>query len=84
MLEHIVIVGAGQAAIQAIDTLRRKGFGGALTLIGEEPWLPYQRPPLSKKFLSGALERDRLLIRPATFYTEHGVRALARSARGAN
>jgi 3-phenylpropionate/trans-cinnamate dioxygenase ferredoxin reductase subunit len=76
MLEHIVIVGAGQAAIQAIDTLRRKGFKGALTLIGEEPSLPYQRPPLSKKFLSGALERDRLLIRPAAFYSEHGVRTL--------
>ncbi len=73
MLDHIVIVGAGQAAIQAIDTLRRKGFAGQLTLIGEEPWLPYQRPPLSKKFLLGAMERERLLIRPATFYTEHRI-----------
>ena len=67
MVDHILIVGAGQAAIQAIDTLRRKGFTGALTLVGDEPYLPYQRPPLSKKFLSGALERDRLLIRPAHF-----------------
>jgi 3-phenylpropionate/trans-cinnamate dioxygenase ferredoxin reductase subunit len=73
MLDHIVIVGAGQAAIQAIDTLRRKGFKGQLTLVGEEPWLPYQRPPLSKKFLQGALERERLLIRPPAFYTEHRV-----------
>jgi 3-phenylpropionate/trans-cinnamate dioxygenase ferredoxin reductase subunit len=73
MLQQIVIVGAGQTAIQAIDTLRRKGFSGGITLIGEEPWLPYQRPPLSKKFLAGAMERDRLLIRPATFYSEHGV-----------
>jgi 3-phenylpropionate/trans-cinnamate dioxygenase ferredoxin reductase subunit len=70
---HILIVGAGQAAIQAIDTLRRKGFGGELTLVGEEPWLPYQRPPLSKKFLSGGMERDKLLIRPQTFYAEHRV-----------
>ena len=48
MFEQIVIVGAGQAAVQAIDTLRRKGFGGRIALVGEEPWLPYQRPPLSK------------------------------------
>ena len=73
MTQHILIVGAGQAAIQTIDTLRRKGFAGQLTLVGEEPWLPYQRPPLSKKFLSGGMERDRLLIRPATFYAEHRV-----------
>jgi 3-phenylpropionate/trans-cinnamate dioxygenase ferredoxin reductase subunit len=73
MLSHILIVGAGQAAIQALDTLRRKGFSGQLTLVGEEPWLPYQRPPLSKKFLSGGMERDKLLIRPQAFYEEHRV-----------
>ena len=73
MLNHIVIVGAGQAAIQAIDTLRRKGFAGQLSLVGEEPWLPYQRPPLSKKFLAGGMERDKLLIRPQTFYTDQRV-----------
>jgi 3-phenylpropionate/trans-cinnamate dioxygenase ferredoxin reductase subunit len=73
MVDHILVVGAGQAAAQAIDTLRRKGFKGSLTLVGGEPHLPYQRPPLSKKYLSGALERDRLLIRPAHFYSEHGV-----------
>jgi 3-phenylpropionate/trans-cinnamate dioxygenase ferredoxin reductase subunit len=81
MLSHILIVGAGQAAIQALDTLRRKGFSGQLTLVGEEPWLPYQRPPLSKKFLSGGMERERLLIRPQTFYEEHHVqRHLGRRA----
>jgi 3-phenylpropionate/trans-cinnamate dioxygenase ferredoxin reductase subunit len=73
MVNHILIVGAGQAAIQAIDTSRRRGFTGQITLVGEEPWLPYQRPPLSKKFLSGAVERERLLIRPQTFYAEHRV-----------
>jgi 3-phenylpropionate/trans-cinnamate dioxygenase ferredoxin reductase component len=83
MLDHIVLVGAGQAAIQAIDTLRRKGFAGELTLVGEEPWLPYQRPPLSKKFLSGAMERDRLLIRPETFFADHKVqRLLGRRVQG--
>lgn len=73
MFERIVIVGAGQAAVQAVDTLRRRGFAGKLTLIGAEPWPPYQRPPLSKKFLAGALERERLLIRPANFFPDHGV-----------
>ena len=73
MLERIVIVGAGQAAVQAVDTLRRRGFAGKLTLIGSEPWPPYQRPPLSKKYLAGALERERLLIRPAKFYADHAV-----------
>src|SRR5215469_14251198 len=73
MFEHVVIVGAGQAAVQAIDTLRRKGFTGKLALVGEEPWLPYQRPPLSKKYLAGALERERLMIRPRQFFSDHSV-----------
>ncbi len=73
MYEHIVIVGAGQAAVQAVDTLRRRGFAGKLTLIGAEPWPPYQRPPLSKKYLAGALERERLLIRPPGFFADHAV-----------
>jgi 3-phenylpropionate/trans-cinnamate dioxygenase ferredoxin reductase component len=73
MFERIVIVGGGQAAVQAADTLRRKGFTGQLTLIGEEPWLPYQRPPLSKKYLAGALERERLLIRPPSWFADHRI-----------
>ncbi len=73
MYEQIVIVGAGQAAVQTVDTLRRKGFTGKLTVVGDEPWLPYQRPPLSKKYLAGAVQRERLLIRPAPFYAEHQV-----------
>jgi len=73
MLQQIVIAGGGQAAVQAVDTLRRKGFAGELTVVGDEPWLPYQRPPLSKKYLAGALERERLLIRPAQFFAERQV-----------
>ena len=76
MYQQIVIAGAGQAAVQAVDTLRRKGFAGKLTLVGDEPWLPYQRPPLSKKYLAGALERERLIIRPAQLFAEHQVQAL--------
>ena len=73
MFGQILIVGAGQAADQAVHTLRRKGFTGKLAVVGDEPWLPYQRPPLSKKYLAGALDRDRLVLRPRHFYTEHSV-----------
>jgi 3-phenylpropionate/trans-cinnamate dioxygenase ferredoxin reductase subunit len=73
MFEQVVIVGGGQAAVQAIDTLRRRGFTGGITLIGDEPSLPYQRPPLSKKYLAGTLERERLLLKPQHFYESHSV-----------
>ena len=76
MYERLVITGGGQAAVQAVDTLRRRGFTGQLTLVNDEPWPPYQRPPLSKKYLGGSLERERLLIRPATFFAEHAVSTL--------
>ena len=75
MYSRVVIVGGGQAAVQAIDTLRRKGFTGEVVLIGDEPWLPYQRPPLSKKYLAGTLERERLLLRPQHFYESHSIEA---------
>ncbi len=73
MYERIVIAGGGQAAVQAVDTLRRKGFTGQVVMVGDEPWLPYQRPPLSKKYLAGGLERERLLLRPPHFYATHSV-----------
>jgi 3-phenylpropionate/trans-cinnamate dioxygenase ferredoxin reductase component len=73
MYQQIVIVGAGQAAVQAVDTLRRRGYTGQLTVVGDEAWLPYQRPPLSKKYLAGALARERLYIRPAQFFADHKV-----------
>jgi len=70
---RIAIVGAGQAAAQAAETLSKRGYAGAITLIGDEELLPYQRPPLSKKYLAGTFERDRLLFRHAAHYAEHGV-----------
>jgi 3-phenylpropionate/trans-cinnamate dioxygenase ferredoxin reductase subunit len=73
MKDHIVIVGAGQAAAQAIETLRKRGHDGPITLIGDETMLPYQRPPLSKKFLAGSLDRDRLIIRHAQHYLDLAV-----------
>lgn len=65
-----MIVGAGHAAAQAVDSLRREGFEGRLVLVGDEPDLPYQRPPLSKAYLAGEFDPERLWIRPASFY-EH-------------
>lgn len=69
-MERIVIIGAGQAGAQAVASLRAEGFDGALTLGGNEPFAPYQRPPLSKAYLSGAMERERLFLKPEVFYRE--------------
>jgi 3-phenylpropionate/trans-cinnamate dioxygenase ferredoxin reductase subunit len=68
MPDCIVIVGGGHAGAQAVDSLRRDGFAGRLVLVAGEPELPYQRPPLSKKYLAGELEADRLPIRHAQYY----------------
>ena len=73
MIGTILIIGGGQAGAQAVDTLRREGFTGRLVLVSDEPYLPYQRPPLSKKFLSGELAADRLPFRHQSFYDEHRV-----------
>ena len=67
---RIVIAGAGHAAGQAVATLRQQGFDGQIVLIGDEPHLPYQRPPLSKKFLAGELAPERLYFKPASFYED--------------
>src|SRR6187402_900176 len=73
MAGPIVIVGAGQAGAALAAKLRALGYTGPLTLIGEEPVLPYQRPPLSKKYVSRELEFDRLLVRPANWYAEQQI-----------
>jgi 3-phenylpropionate/trans-cinnamate dioxygenase ferredoxin reductase subunit len=62
MRSSITIVGASLAGIRAAETLRRDGFAGTITLIGDEPHAPYDRPPLSKQFLAGTIERDRLSL----------------------
>ncbi|SFB06271.1 3-phenylpropionate/trans-cinnamate dioxygenase ferredoxin reductase subunit [Poseidonocella pacifica] len=69
----IVIVGGGQAATSLVARLRRGGYDGALTLIGDEPVPPYQRPPLSKAYLLGEMEEERLYLRPHSFYSENDV-----------
>lgn len=70
---HIVIIGGGQGAAQACQTLRAFGFGGDITLVGDEPDLPYQRPPLSKAYLKGEIESARLLLKPETWYKDQRV-----------
>ncbi|MEI5525989.1 FAD-dependent oxidoreductase [Streptomyces brasiliscabiei] len=69
----IVIVGAGQAGVQAAESLRDAGFTGPVTVIGDEPELPYQRPPLSKEYLAGKLPEGELTLRADRFYAERGI-----------
>jgi 3-phenylpropionate/trans-cinnamate dioxygenase ferredoxin reductase component len=73
MADPIVIIGGGQAAVALAAKLRALGYDGALVMISEEPVLPYQRPPLSKKYVAGELSVDRLLIRPPAWYGEQNV-----------
>jgi 3-phenylpropionate/trans-cinnamate dioxygenase ferredoxin reductase component len=89
MLDSVVIAGAGQAAAQAMETLRRRGYQGRISVVGDEPAEPYQRPPLSKAFLAGALERERLFLKPSQFYADHRIelhlgRRIARLDRAAH
>ncbi|SDR29204.1 FAD-dependent oxidoreductase [Pseudovibrio sp. Tun.PSC04-5.I4] len=73
MIKKIVVVGAGQAGVQTAQTLRQKGYEGELVMLGNEPQPPYQRPPLSKKFLSGDLAPDALFIRPEAFFEVNAI-----------
>ena len=72
-MEELVIIGGGQAAIQCVASLRKEGYSGSITLVGEENHLPYQRPPLSKGFLSGATESDRLYLKKIEFFQENSI-----------
>lgn len=69
----VVVIGAGQAGQSFIETLRKEGFDGPIALYGEEPHAPYQRPPLSKKYLSGEMALERLHFRPPSYYAEAGI-----------
>ena len=68
--EKVVIAGAGHAAGQVVASLRQHEFAGQIVLVGDEPYLPYQRPPLSKKFLAGEMPAERLYVKPVSFYDE--------------
>ena len=72
-MEHLVIVGAGQSAIQCITSLRKEDYPGLITLVGEEKHLPYQRPPLSKGFLEDTVSNERLYFKKLEFFVENKV-----------
>lgn len=72
-MTNVVVVGAGQAGQAVVTKLRNSGFTGSITLIGEESAPPYQRPPLSKAYLLGEMELERLYLRPESFYEENGI-----------
>ena len=73
MKQKVVIAGAGHAAGQTVASLRQLKFAGPIVLIGDEPHLPYQRPPLSKKFLAGEVSAERLHLKPASFYEDANI-----------
>ena len=73
-MENLVIVGAGQSAIQCITSLRKEDYPGLITLVGEEEHLPYQRPPLSKGFLEDTVSNERLYFKKLEFFIENKVK----------
>ncbi len=68
-----IVIGAGQAGAEVVSKLRDQGHEDRLVLIGQENYLPYQRPPLSKKYMAGEMTLERLFLRPKEFYTEKNV-----------
>jgi len=72
----VIIVGGGHAAGQAAASLRQEGFEGAITVIGEEPHPPYQRPPLSKQYLAGEQPIDKVYLRPESFYESKDIKLM--------
>ena len=76
----VIIVGGGHAAGQAAASLRQEGYEGAVTVIGDEPHPPYQRPPLSKQYLAGEQPIEKVYLRPETFYESKDI-TLMKSVR---
>src|ERR1700722_18635245 len=75
-MSGVVIVGAGQAGFQTAASLRLEGYSEPIMLIGDEPHLPYQRPPLSKGVLAGKQTVESLPFRPQRFYEDHSIELL--------
>ena len=72
-LDRVVIVGASTAGLTTAEALRREGYTGELTLIGDEKALPYDRPPLSKQVLAGTWDPGKTLLRPETVYADNNI-----------
>ncbi|MFG2882797.1 NAD(P)/FAD-dependent oxidoreductase [Streptomyces sp. NPDC048297] len=77
---HVVVIGAGQAGHQTAASLRDRGHRGPLTLVGDEGVPPYERPPLSKAYLTGEADESQLRLRPETFYERHAITRLTGTA----
>ena len=77
--KNIVIIGGGQAASQVATSLRQKNFAGDISILSSEEYLPYQRPPLSKKYLSGELDSERLYLKPEKFYEDQNINVMLNS-----
>ena len=74
--DHVVIIGAGQAGSELAAALRQHHYAGAITLIGDEAYPPYRRPPLSKAYLAGEMTREALFIRPESVYAKQEVKCV--------
>ena len=72
-MKRIIVIGAGQSAASLCSKLRSEGYDEEILLFGEEKFLPYQRPPLSKKYLMGTQSLERLYIRPESYYADHKI-----------
>ena len=72
-MAEIIVIGAGQAGSSLVVKLRALGCAGNITLIGSEPVPPYQRPPLSKKYMLGEMDVERLFLRPEAFYADQNI-----------
>lgn len=80
MTAPIIIIGAGQAGCQAAVSLRTDGWDGPILMLGDEPWYPYERPPLSKAILSGELSPERAFLRKPDFYAQKGIEVRMKTA----
>jgi len=79
LLRSVVIAGAGQAGFQTAASLRQDGFAGRIVIIGDEPGLPYQRPPLSKAYLMGKTTAEALTFRPEKFFADNRIELIAQT-----
>ena len=68
-----IVIGAGQAGAEVVSKLRDEGHEDRIVLIGQEDYLPYQRPPLSKKYMAGEMALERLFLRPKEFYQDKSI-----------
>ncbi|SVC60053.1 uncharacterized protein METZ01_LOCUS312907, partial [marine metagenome] len=76
MKNNVVIIGAGHAGGMTAISLRQKNYHGLITLIGEEAYLPYQRPPLSKGFLAGEIKQERLYLKIQSYFEKHNIHVI--------